>query len=107
MSNGGLSTTRLHRMHEIMAGHVERGNVPGIVTLISRHGTEHVDALGATALGGSAPIARDTIFRIASMTKPIVAVATMILDRRVQVAAGPAASARPGLPILQKIWSRS
>src|SRR5438128_10882893 len=62
-----------------MAGHVERGEVPGIVTLISRRGEVHVDAIGTKAIGGSDPIRRDTIFRISSMTKPITAVATMIL----------------------------
>jgi CubicO group peptidase (beta-lactamase class C family) len=62
-----------------MAGHVERGGVPGIVALVSRRGEVHVDALGATAIGGSEPVRRDTIFRISSMTKPITAAATMIL----------------------------
>jgi CubicO group peptidase (beta-lactamase class C family) len=79
MSTGGLSSARLGRMHEVMAGHVERGDIPGIVTAVSRRGEVHVDAIGAKAVGGSDPIRRDTIFRIASMTKPITAVATMIL----------------------------
>jgi CubicO group peptidase (beta-lactamase class C family) len=65
-------------MHDVMAGYVERGDVPGIVTLISRRGEMHVDAIGAQAAGGD-PIRRDTIFRISSLTKPIVAAATMIL----------------------------
>jgi CubicO group peptidase (beta-lactamase class C family) len=75
---GGLSTARLGRMHEVMAGYVERGQVPGLVTLVSRRGETHVDAIGALALEG-APVRRDTIFRISSMTKPVVAVAAMIL----------------------------
>ncbi len=79
MSTGGLSKTRLGRMHDVMAGYVERGEVPGIVTLVSRRGEVHVDAIGMQAAGGSAPIRRDTIFRISSMTKPITAAATMIL----------------------------
>jgi CubicO group peptidase (beta-lactamase class C family) len=66
-------------MHAVMAGHVERGALPGLVTLIGRRGEVHVDAIGTKALGGSEPIQRDTIFRITSMTKPITAVATMIL----------------------------
>jgi CubicO group peptidase (beta-lactamase class C family) len=65
-------------MRDVMAGYVERGEVPGIVTAIGRRGAVHVDAVGVKAIGG-APIARDTIFRIASMTKPIIAVATLIL----------------------------
>jgi CubicO group peptidase (beta-lactamase class C family) len=77
--SNGFSRARLARMHEILAGHVERGEVPGIVTLVSRRGEVHVDAIGTTAVGGAAPMQRDTIFRIASMTKPIMAAATMIL----------------------------
>src|SRR5919108_5735378 len=79
MSTGGLSRARLDRMHDVMAGYLERGEVPGIVTLVSRRGEVHVDAIGAQAVDGSAPMRRDTIFRITSMTKPITAVATMIL----------------------------
>jgi CubicO group peptidase (beta-lactamase class C family) len=79
MSTGGFSRTRLARMHETMARHVERGAVPGLVTLVSRRGETHVDAIGTMAYGGSEPMRRDTIFRIASMTKPITAAAAMIL----------------------------
>src|SRR6266511_3600017 len=79
MNTGGLSTARLGRMHGVMAGHVERGDVPGIVTLVSRRGEVHVDAIGMKAVGGSDPMRRDTIFRIASMTKPVTAAAAMIL----------------------------
>jgi CubicO group peptidase (beta-lactamase class C family) len=80
--SGGLSKARLRRMHNVMAGYVERGEVPGLVTLISRRGEVHVDAIGTKALGGGDPMRRDTIFRIASMTKPITAVAAMILVGR-------------------------
>ena len=79
MSNGGLSRARLGRMHDVMAGYGERGDVPGLVTLVSRRGEVQVDAIGTMAVGGSDPMRRDTIFRIASMTKPITAAATMIL----------------------------
>ena len=78
MSTGGLSEARLGRMREVMAGHVERGEVPGLVALVDRRGEVHVDALGTKAVGGD-PMRRDTIFRIASMTKPVAAVAAMIL----------------------------
>ena len=79
MSTAGLSRARLARMHEVMAGYVERGEVPGLVTLVSRRGEVHVDAIGAQAFTDPTPMRRDTIFRISSMTKPIIAVATMIL----------------------------
>ncbi len=80
MSDGGFSAARLQRLHEIMAGYVARGAVPGLVTLIARHDAVHVDAIGHLALAPDAPpMARDTIFRISSMTKPITAAAAMIL----------------------------
>src|SRR5947209_7880722 len=79
MSTGGLSRTRLGRMHDVMVGYVERGDVPGLVTLISRRGEVHVDVIGTQAFKDPAPMQRATIFRISSMTKPIIAVATMIL----------------------------
>lgn len=79
MSVGGLSAARLARMHDVMAAHVERGDVPGLVALISRRGEVHLDVIGTMAAGGGAPMRRDTIFRIASMTKPIAAAAAMIL----------------------------
>jgi CubicO group peptidase (beta-lactamase class C family) len=75
---GGLSKPRLGRMHDVMAGHVADGDMPGLVTLVSRGGEVDVDVIGNMAIGG-APMQRDTIFRIASMTKPVTAAAAMIL----------------------------
>ena len=66
MRSGGFSKARLGRMREVMAGHVERGALPGLVTLVSRRDEVHVEALGRMATGGR-PMERDTIFRIASM----------------------------------------
>ncbi len=77
-AGGGLSPARLKRMHDVMAAHVARGSVPGVVTLVSRRGEVHADAIGAMAIGG-APMRRDTIFRVASITKPITAAAAMML----------------------------
>jgi CubicO group peptidase (beta-lactamase class C family) len=74
----GLSKTRLGRMHDVMARHVESGEAPGLVTLVSRHGEIFADTIGRIAIGGP-PMQRDTIFRITSMTKPVTAVAAMIL----------------------------
>lgn len=78
MSQDGFSKVRLGRMRNVLAGHVESGEVPGLVTLVSRRGEVHVDTIGAKAVGGD-PVRRDTIFRITSMTKPITAAAAMIL----------------------------
>ncbi len=66
-------------MHDVMAGYVDRGEIPGLVTLVGRHGETHVDAIGGLKLGERDTMRRDTIFRISSMTKPITAAATMIL----------------------------
>jgi CubicO group peptidase (beta-lactamase class C family) len=66
-------------MHDVMAGYVERSDIPGLVTLVSRRGEVHVEAFGTMAIDSRIPMRRDTIFRIASMTKPITAAATMIL----------------------------
>ncbi|MFL5700553.1 MAG: serine hydrolase domain-containing protein [Ktedonobacteraceae bacterium] len=85
MSTAGLSRARLGRMHDVMAGYVERGDMPGLVTLVSRRGEVHVDAIGMKAVEGLDPMRRDTIFRISSMTKPITAAATMILVEECKV----------------------
>ncbi|MFE9692743.1 serine hydrolase domain-containing protein [Micromonospora sp. NPDC005806] len=79
MSVGGLSKERLARVGEVMGGYVERDEVPGVVTLIARGGEVHAGAAGTMAAGGSDPIRRDTLFRVTSMTKPVTAVAAMIL----------------------------
>jgi CubicO group peptidase (beta-lactamase class C family) len=66
-------------LHEAMAARVAKGELPGMVTLVA-HGLDvHVDAIGVTAFGGKEPMRRDTIFRITSMTKPILATAAMML----------------------------
>jgi CubicO group peptidase (beta-lactamase class C family) len=79
MTSLGLSKERLGRLHDIMSRHIDRGVSPGLVTAVSRRGETHIDAIGATDLDGSHPMRPDTIFRISSMTKPVTAVATLIL----------------------------
>jgi CubicO group peptidase (beta-lactamase class C family) len=79
MSSAGLSKSRLERMERVMSGYVERQELPGLVTLVSHHDDVHVETLGTLAFGSSVPMQRDTIFRIASISKPITAVAAMIL----------------------------
>lgn len=76
---GGLSPTRLARMHDTLRRHVDAGRLPGLVALISRRGAEHVDAIGTLGFDRTAPMQRDTLFRLASVTKLITAVAAMIL----------------------------
>ncbi len=79
MAQGGFSKARLTRMHQVMADHVAKGTVAGLVTLLSRRGETVVDTIGCQDLTRQDAMRRDTIFRIASMTKPIAAVAAMIL----------------------------
>jgi CubicO group peptidase (beta-lactamase class C family) len=75
----GFFEAGLEQMHETMAGLVAEGMAPGLVTLISRGGEVRADAIGTMTVDGDEPMRRDTIFRIASVTKPITAVAAMIL----------------------------
>jgi len=75
----GLSKSRLERMHQVLSGYVERKEMPGLVALVSRHDDVHVETLGTMAVGHATPMNRDTIFRIASLAKPMTAVAAMIL----------------------------
>jgi CubicO group peptidase (beta-lactamase class C family) len=67
----GFSKARLDRMREVLDGYVRRGEVPGVIALLSRGGETHMEKAG--------DVSPDTIFRISSMTKPITAVAAMIL----------------------------
>jgi CubicO group peptidase (beta-lactamase class C family) len=66
-------------MHDVLAEHVRGGRVPGLVSVLSRRGETQVDVVGSMAADGRDPMSRDALFRIASLTKPITAVATMIL----------------------------
>jgi CubicO group peptidase (beta-lactamase class C family) len=66
-------------MRAVLLGHLAEDQIPGLVALVSHRGREHVEAMGTFALGGGAAMRRDTIFRLASMTKPVTAVGTMIL----------------------------
>ncbi len=63
-----------------MHGLVDAQQLAGVTTLVARHGkVVHFDAYGQRDLTAAAPMGKDTIFRIASMTKPITGVAMMML----------------------------
>jgi CubicO group peptidase (beta-lactamase class C family) len=66
-------------LHRVLSGYVERQEMPGLVALVSHHDDVHVETLGTQSFGHPAPMKRDTIFRIASLTKLVTAVAAMIL----------------------------
>ncbi|SKA09837.1 CubicO group peptidase, beta-lactamase class C family [Enhydrobacter aerosaccus] len=78
MAGGGLSKARLARLHPVLAAHVARGDMPGMVALVARGDEVVVEAIGTQSFGG-APMRRDTIFRIASMTKLVTAAAVLLL----------------------------
>jgi len=76
----GMSTERLARVHAAMQGFVDRRQVAGLVTLIARKGTVvQLDAIGVLDLETKRPMKSDTLFFIASMTKPVTSVAVMML----------------------------
>ncbi|MEP6659424.1 MAG: serine hydrolase domain-containing protein [Acidimicrobiales bacterium] len=62
-----------------MVRYVERGDMPGLITLVARNGDAQVDVIGKKKFGDREPMQRDAIFRIASLTKPITAAAAMVL----------------------------
>jgi CubicO group peptidase (beta-lactamase class C family) len=66
-------------LRELLAPPAERGEVPGLVALVSRGGKEELYALGVKTLGKPDPVEPDTLFRVASMTKPVTATAAMVL----------------------------
>jgi CubicO group peptidase (beta-lactamase class C family) len=66
-------------MRQVLAGYIERGEMPGLVALVSHRGETRVEVIGKLAFGDAPPMQRDTIFRIASLSKPIAAAAAMIL----------------------------
>lgn len=76
----GLSLERLRRLHSALEGYVQRGEIAGIVALIHRHGEEtHVETIGWQDKEAQIPMQRKALFRIMSMTKPIIAAATLLL----------------------------
>ena len=77
-SGTGLTTAGLERLHAAAERHVGDEKVPGLVALVEGAGQVHAEALGSLAVGGP-PVGRDSIFRIASTTKPITAAATLAL----------------------------
>ena len=76
----GLSAEVLDGLGPKLEETVEEGQIPGAVALIARHGkVAHVEALGLRDIESKQPMTEDTIFAIASMTKPITCVAAMTL----------------------------
>ncbi|MBQ8102362.1 MAG: beta-lactamase family protein [Afipia sp.] len=76
----GLSPLRLERMREAFQREIDKGTTPGVVSMIARRGQiGWFEAQGKQDPAGSAAMARDSIFRIFSMTKPLVSLGIMML----------------------------
>ena len=76
----GLSAVRLQRMSDAFKREVDKGTMPGVTVLVARKGQiGWFDAIGRQSPHASAPMAQDSLFRIFSMTKPIVSVGIMML----------------------------
>ncbi|MGK8507056.1 serine hydrolase domain-containing protein [Nocardia asiatica] len=76
---GGRGLANPDRLRDVLSRHVEVGTVPGLVALVSKGDDVHVEALGSLHDDVAVPMRRDTIFRMASLTKPVTAAAVMIL----------------------------
>ena len=76
----GLSAERLGRIGPVIERYIDDELIPGALTLVARHGRiVHLEVRGYRDVAEKIPIAGDTIFRIASMTKPVTSVALMML----------------------------
>ncbi|MFB4272976.1 serine hydrolase domain-containing protein [Nonomuraea sp. GTA35] len=79
MGHSDFTATGLRRLREVLTRHVDSGKIPGLVALVSRGGRTHVEAIGTMRHDGGAPMRRDTIFRMASTSKPVTIAAAMVL----------------------------
>ena len=76
----GLSSVRLQRLSDAFKRDIDKGTIPGVTVMVARRGQiGWFDALGRQNPAGTAPMAHDTLFRIFSMTKPIVSIGIMML----------------------------
>jgi CubicO group peptidase (beta-lactamase class C family) len=76
----GLSPARLARMSDAFKREIDKGTVPGLTVMVARRGQiGWFEALGRQSPAAGAPMTRDSIFRIYSMTKPIVSIGIMQL----------------------------
>lgn len=85
----GLCPQRLARLRQVFQAEIDRQRLPGAVMVVARHGQTAVfDALGVQDPTTGTPMAHNSLFRIYSMTKPVVSVATLMLMERGQLLLG-------------------
>ncbi len=76
----GVSAERLERIRPVLQDYVDKGNLPGFLTVVARRGKiVHFETIGMQDVENNKPVEADTIFRIYSMSKPITSVAVMML----------------------------
>jgi len=84
----GMSAKKLERLREALKGEIDQGKLPGTVLMVARKGKlAYADAVGFQEKNAGKAMALDSVFRIYSMTKPLVSVAAMMLveDGKVQL----------------------
>jgi len=74
-----FSDAGLRRLRDVLTRHVESGKIPGVVALVGRGDQTHVEAIGTMRHDGGPAMSRDTIFRMASTSKPVAVSAAMVL----------------------------
>ncbi|MEW1803587.1 serine hydrolase domain-containing protein [Streptomyces virginiae] len=77
--DSGFTAAGLRTLRDVLARHVDSGKIPGVVALVGRGEETHVEAIGTMRHDGGAPMRRDTIFRMASTSKPVTVAAAMVL----------------------------
>src|SRR5215813_884071 len=76
----GISSQRLQRIHDLMQRHIDAGDFSGAVTLVARNGRiAQLQAQGLMDIETKKPMTTDALFRIMSMTKPVVGVAVLMM----------------------------
>src|SRR5688572_8450841 len=76
----GISSVRLQRVNELVDRYIAAGDMTGAVTLVARNGRiVHLQAQGVMDAASKKPMQKDTLFRIASMSKPVAGVAILML----------------------------
>src|ERR1700761_4773511 len=76
----GFSSERLQRIHSMVQRHIDLGDISGAVMLVARHGQlAYIDIQGTMDIETKKPMTRDTLFRMASMTKPVIGTSVMMM----------------------------
>jgi CubicO group peptidase (beta-lactamase class C family) len=73
MTANDFTPRGLDRLHRVLSGYVQRGTVPGLVAAVAKGDSTHVEVLGRRDVDRGEAMSRDSIFRIASMSKPVTA----------------------------------